>query len=381
MKESDIMKKSIAIIVSTPLTINSFMLDHIRELTKLYDVTVIANKKLGVLSETIDVRFINLQMNRDVSILNDLYCVLKLCRIINNKKFDVVHTITPKAAFIGMLASSICQVQHRFHTFTGQVWITRKGLFRKLLKSIDKLIFKLSSFALVDSPSQRQFLMDEKVITDSGSSVLGIGSISGVNVDKFKYFYGDFIQTREQYNIPKDAFVYLFLGRLCKDKGIDELIESFQSISGNGSQSYLLLVGPNESDYGNEFFNKLDNKNIIPVGLTTKPEVFFNASNVLVLPSYREGFGTTVLEAAACGIPTIASDIYGLSDAVVHNKTGLLHTVRDINSLTACMRKFESNPDVCKKMGILAKERVYNEFTSNYLADELLHFYKERVGV
>ncbi|ANQ20403.1 hypothetical protein BA893_01425 [Vibrio natriegens] len=375
------MKKSIAIIVSTPLTINSFMIDHIRELTKLYEVTVISNKNLGVLSDSIDVKFIHLPMKREISLVNDFVCIIKLILIIINNNFDAVHTITPKAALCGMISSFICRTKHRFHTFTGQVWVTRTGLFRKLLMLIDKFIFKLTSHALIDSPSQKEFLLSHNIVTDKGSTVLGQGSISGVNITKFKFCETEKIQIREKLSIPQDAFVHLFLGRLCKDKGIDELLEAFNENNKAGSESYLLLVGPNESEYDDQFFTDLNNDKIIVVGLTSNPNQYFSASDVLVLPSYREGFGSTVLEAAANGIPTIASNIYGLSDAIVNHETGLLHEVKNVHELSVLMTQLEEDRGLTKKLGKQANERVNNYFSSEYLTRELIEFYKEQLSV
>lgn len=375
------MKKSIAIVVTTPLTINSFMLDHIRELTKLYDVTIIANKNLGVLSGNIDVNFIHLPLKREISLLTDLVCIVKLIRIIFQKNFDAVHTITPKAALCGMASSFICCRKNRFHTFTGQVWVTRTGVFRQFLMLIDKFIFKLSSHALIDSPSQKKFLLTHNIVTDKGSTVLGQGSISGVNISKFKFSETDKVQIRDKFGIPQDAFVHLFLGRLCKDKGIDELLEAFIKNNKAGSEAYLLLVGPNESEYNDQFFTEFNNDKIIVVGLTSNPNQYFSAADVLVLPSYREGFGTTVLEAAANGIPAIASNIYGLSDAIVDNETGLLHELKSVHELSAHMLKLEADRGVTQILGQQANERVNNSFSSEYLTRELVDFYKEKVGV
>ncbi|ATC85302.1 glycosyltransferase [Pseudoalteromonas arctica] len=375
------MKKSIAILVTTPLTVNSFMLDHIRELTKLYQVTIIANKNLGILSDDIDVSFIHLPMKREISLVNDLVCIARLILIINNSNFSAVHTITPKAALCGMVSSFICRTKNRFHTYTGQVWVTRTGLFRQLLILIDKLVFKLSTHVLVDSPSQKSFLLTHNIITNKGATVLGKGSISGVNISKFEFSQTDKKEIRSKFDIPQDAFVLLFLGRLCKDKGIDELLEAYTKNNKAGSDAYLLLVGPNESEYNEQFFNEFKNNKIKVVGLTNNPNQYFSAADVLVLPSYREGFGTTILEAAANGIPAIASNIYGLSDAVVDNETGLLHELKHKGELAEHMAKLEADRALTKRLGQQANERVNNSFSSEYLTSELVSFYKENVGV
>ncbi|NNU10270.1 glycosyltransferase family 4 protein [Vibrio parahaemolyticus] len=373
--------KSIAFVVSTPLTINSFMVNHIRKLSTIYKVTVIANEQLGQINDDLPIDFIHIPFQREISPLNDFLCICKLYKVLRLSNFDAVHSITPKAGLIGMISSYLARVEFRFHTFTGQVWATKKGIFKWLLKSIDRLIFSLSTFSLVDSHSQHTFLLEEKVIRGNKSCVLGSGSISGVDIGKFDYSTKRREEIRLKYNIPLDAYVFIFLGRLCKDKGIDELTEAFQRVSKLNSNVYLLLVGPNEGQYDNSYFEKLGNARIVLAGLTRNPEFYFSASDVLVLPSYREGFGTTVLEAAACGIPTIASNIYGLSDAVVNGSTGLLHEVKNVESLTSCMMELVNNEALTVELGSQAKKRVKEVFSSECLSTELLRFYREHVSV
>ena len=367
--------------MSTPLTINSFMVNHIRKLSTIYKVTVIANEQLGQINDDLPIDFIHIPFQREISPLNDFLCICKLYKVLRLSNFDAVHSITPKAGLIGMISSYLARVEFRFHTFTGQVWATKKGIFKWLLKSIDRLIFSLSTFSLVDSHSQHTFLLKEKVIRGNKSCVLGSGSISGVDIGKFDYSIKRREEIRLKYNIPLDAYVFIFLGRLCKDKGIDELTEAFQRVSKLNSNVYLLLVGPNEGQYDNSYFEKLGNARIVLAGLTRNPEFYFSASDVLVLPSYREGFGTTVLEAAACGIPTIASNIYGLSDAVVNGSTGLLHEVKNVESLTSCMMELVNNEALTVELGSQAKKRVKEVFSSECLSTELLRFYREHVSV
>ncbi|MHA2727324.1 glycosyltransferase family 4 protein [Vibrio campbellii] len=373
--------KSIALVVSTPLTINSFMVNHIQKLSEFYKITVIANEQLDTIRPDLPVEFIHLPMKRDISPLNDLVCIAKLFKIIRSNKFDVVHTITPKAGLVGMISSFLARVDNRFHTFTGQVWVTKSGGLRLLLKSIDKLIFGLSTYSLVDSYSQQQFLFDEKVINCSKASVLGKGSISGVDIVKFEHSKEMRVELRQKHGIQNNAFVFIFLGRVCKDKGIDELMEAFQKVSQTSPNVYLLLVGPNESSYDASYFEKQANERVIVTGSTRHPEHYFSVADTLVLPSYREGFGSTVLEAAASGIPAIASNIYGLSDAVVDKHTGLLHDVRNVESLTSCMFNVINDRKLTSELGLNAKTRVKQYFSADYLSNELMGFYKDNVGV
>ncbi len=379
--------KHIAFIVASPSTINSFMIEHISHLSKNYKITVIANSKLGELGqlhqqiESNLVNFIDLPIQRNISLVRDFMCLVKLLSILRCHKFDVVHTITPKAGLLGMLSSFFARTSYRFHTFTGQVWITRKGVLRHLLISIDKFIFRLSNHVLIDSPSQRDFLLSHFIVTRERSTVLGQGSISGVDISKFEFNELDKSRIRSELTIPQDAFVNLFLGRLCKDKGLDELLEAFLYNNRKGSKSYLLLVGPNEGKYTESYLTSFKSNKIILLAPTSNPNQYFSASDLLVLPSYREGFGTTVLEAAANGIPTLASNIYGLSDAVVDKETGFLHEVKNVQELSSKMLQLEQDTNLTKRLGQQANVRVKEHFSSIHLSNELVRFYKEKVGV
>ncbi|MFA0284333.1 glycosyltransferase family 4 protein [Vibrio sp. 10N.222.55.F12] len=373
--------KKIAFVVATPTTINAFMRSHVFELAKSYHISVIANEELGELDKDLPVTFIHVPIVRDISLINDLSCIIKLRKVLSNGQFDIVHTITPKAALIGMISARLCGVKNRFHTFTGQVWATKSGLFRLLLKSLDKLVFSLTTAALIDSPSQRDFLIKNKVVNNEGALVLGSGSISGVDLNKFYFSDEARDRVRKNHSIPDSSFTFIFLGRLCSDKGIDELLRAFKCVSSEYPQTYLLLVGPNEGKYDIEYFKQIKNPRIILCGMTNTPQDYFSASECLVLPSYREGFGTTVLEAAACGIPTLASDIYGLSDAVVNEQTGILHKVRSSIQLAEHMKLLITDSEHTKSLGEAALLRVQTNFSSDYLSEELVKFYRENISV
>ena len=375
------MKKNIAIIVSSPMTLTSFLSNHIIKLSEDYNIIVFANfpedyeysNLLGV-SE-----FVSVNIKRNIDILSDMMSLYKIFMKFRYYKFDCVHSITPKAGLISMIAAWSLGVPNRFHTFTGQVWVTKTGLFKYFLKFLDKLIFRLSTFSLVDSESQRQFLIKENVISDSNSLVLGLGSISGVNINKFKINNISRVMIRDKYKFSNDDLVLLFLGRLNYDKGIEELIDAFSKLSKQHDNVKLLLVGPNEGDYSQKNVKKLGIDNIYYVGSTTEPELYYSASDVFILPSHREGFGTVVLEASAAKIPSVVSNIYGLSDAVIDGETGLLHKSKDSNDLLNKINRVINDNELRFRLGNNAYKRVLDFYQEDFLSNQLSIFYKQKI--
>ena len=278
-----------------------------------------------------------------------------------------------------MLAAFVTCVPFRVHTFTGQVWATKYGFVRFMLKSFDRVIASLATFNIVDSVSQQRFLINEKVLRRESSVVFGMGSVSGVDLKRFKTNKNVYADVRRELLISTEAFVFIYLGRLNKDKGILDLAHAFSFIK--NKNVYLLIVGPDEGVFVDEIkkinSHKLDQVRF--VAFTTMPERYLASSNVLCLPSYREGFGNVIIEAAAIGVPTIASNIYGISDAIVNNETGLLHESRNIKNIEACMKFFLTNSDEVKKFGKAAKARAIKDFDSNLMSTHWLNFYKRYI--
>ena len=290
-----------------------------------------------------------------------------------------MHSITPKAGLLAMIASFLTRTPLRIHTFTGQVWATSSGSRRLILKYLDRLITYLATIVIVDSPSQQRFLLDEKVLTKNKSIVFGFGSVSGVDLNRFKPNKRIFFEVRHELMIPDDAFVFTFLGRLTKDKGILDLAHAFSIIE--DKKAFLLIVGPDEGEFVSEIkkinADKLDRIRFI--GFTKAPERPLAASNVLCLPSHREGFGSVIIEAAAMRVPSIASNIYGISDAIVNNETGILHKAHDVEAIRDAMTMFLNDIQLSIKYGKAAKSRAIKFFDSKIISRHWLNFYLDRV--
>ncbi len=378
-----IKNNQIFFVATGDVSINAFLLNHLKVLSQYFDVTVVVNTDDPdfLFKQAINVKVIPLNIARNIHILSDIACLIRLISIFIKYHPCAVHSITPKAGLLAMLAAFIARVPFRVHTFTGQVWVTSHGLKRLMLKSFDRLIARLATFNIVDSPSQQQFLIDEKVLSKKNSVVFGLGSVSGVDLKRFKASKAAFNELRHALGISEGAFVFTYLGRLNKDKGVLDLAQAFSKIK--DSNAYLLIVGPDEGGFVDEIkkINVHKLAQIRFVGFTNVPEQYLAASNALCLPSYREGFGSVIIEAAAIGVPAIASNIYGISDAVVNNETGLLHMSADINSILDCLNNFLNDQKLVKKYGDAAKFRAVKDFDANLITAHWCQFYLEHLNV
>jgi len=366
-------KQSICFVATVDFAVNAFLLNHLRELSNHYNLTLVTNlQNPNFLNKNnLNIKLININFSRNINIFSDFYSLTRLIFIFCSNKFDAVHSITPKAGLLAMLAAFIAFIPLRIHCFTGQVWVTRKGLIRKILRLIDKLIGNLTTKNIVDSKSQYNFLLNQKILKKNKTLVFGSGSICGVDLLKFKSNKKIRDSLRRDFKIPSSAFIYIYLGRLNKEKGVNDLIDAF--ILANLKSAYLILAGPDEEEI--VFNTKNHSSNIIFTGYTKIPQDLLAMSDIICLPSYREGFGTVVIEAAAVGIPAIVSNIYGLSDTIVKNQTGLTHKPRDIKGIVHQMVYAYSNQKLMTTFGKAAQKRARIEFDSKILVNHWKDFY------
>ena len=379
--QSNKLTRKICFVTSTAMTVNAFLQGPIKMLAENNAVYVVTNLLVGdsvpVLKDSQKV--ISIPLEREISPVKDLKALFALIRLFRKEKFDAVHSVTPKAGLLAMLAAFVARIPLRVHTFTGQVWASKKGIKRFLLKCIDILIAALTSHNLVDSPSQRDFLVSEKVISKSKAFVFEKGSISGVDLSKFKPDSEARLAIRKQLEIEDNKLVFLFIGRLNIDKGVLDLAQAFSQI--NNKKLHMLFVGPDEQNMQAEINNlQKNNNNIHFIGYTDMPEVFMAAADVLCLPSYREGFGSVLIEAAAVGLPVIASRIYGITDAVIDHETGLLHEPHDINAIQSLIERIAEDEALRTKLGQQARARAIRDFSSELIAQAWVDFYQDKLG-
>jgi glycosyltransferase involved in cell wall biosynthesis len=255
------------------------------------------------------------------------------------------------------------------------------------MKLCDWIIGHLNTQCYADSASQRAFLINEKVVAASKISMLGAGSVGGVDLERFNLsvFGRERVAAiRRELGISRQSSVILFVGRLTKDKGIRELVSAFQMLHRDRKDVELILVGPFEPERDplpQETLNALsDNRNIHVIGFSPEPEKYMALADVFCLPSYREGFGSVIIEAAAMGLPSVASRVVGLVDAVVDGETGLLVPAKDAYALKQALMRMLSEPDMRRRMGRAARIRAARDFDSKSINQLMLEEYKKLVA-
>lgn len=381
------MKKKIAFVVAIPGTAQAFLKDHFRALSVSYDVHLLANFKgnddCRAEFESMGVVCHDVPIVRAICIGKDVVALWSLFRVLKRERFACVHSVTPKAGLLSALAAYCAGISVRIHIYTGQVWATRKGIMRQVLKLMDKVISRLDTNLLVDGESQRKYLIREGVLKESNSAVLANGSICGVRLERFVVSAAVRDEERGKYGFSDKDVVYMFLGRLNHDKGIDELYAAFNRLVGVCPNAKLLLYGSDEENYGTKvalFDNLKPNVNFFYPGVTQNPFNALQAGDVFVLPTWREGFGSSVIEAQALELPVITSDAYGVIDASVANETGLRCSVGDVDGLYECMKKYYDNPGLRKRHGHAGRKRVEEKFSNDVVTAAWVEYYRNIVG-
>lgn len=361
------------------------MRPHLAAMTDYLDVIAVCNgsaeQVVGALPE--DVKFRPIPIERRISPLRDIAALVRLITLFREFRPALVHSITPKAGFLTMVAAYLSAVPVRVHVFTGQVWATKRGFSRIFLRFLDSVTAFLATHVLADSGSQRDYLVSEGVVAPGRISVLADGSIVGVDLSRFRPVAESRARIRKQIDIPDDAFAVLFVGRLTREKGILDLARAFVNSSAGNRNIFLIIVGPDEEGLMPEIERivALCPSRVRYVGMTAQPEDYMRAADIFALPSYREGFGSVVIEAAACGLPAIASRIYGITDAVVDGVTGMLHTPGDIGSIESALCALVGDGGKRIEMGHAARLRVEKLFSERRVVAAQTAFYKEALGL
>lgn len=373
-------KKKIAFVVAIAGTAQAFLKDHMTYLVKEYDVHLVANFKPEEKGEfeQIGVTCHDAPIQRSIKLGADLKALLALRKIFKQEKFDCVHSVTPKAGLLTSVAGWMAGVPNRVHIFTGQVWATRKGVMRTILKMMDKVIAKFDTDILVDGQGQRQFLIKEGVLKDSNSTVLANGSIAGVKLERFVISDSTRKVEREKLGFEEDDVCFIFMGRLNHDKGIGELYEAFDKLIPECPKAKLVLYGHDEEGYdpkAETYANIKRDVNYFYPGHTSAPFASLQAGDVFVLPTWREGFGMSVLEAQGLALPAITSDAYGVVDATAEGTTALRFHVGDVEGLYQCMKAYYDSSELRKEHGLAGRKRVEESFVGSKVSEAWVEFY------
>lgn len=374
------MKKRICFVVSSAITVNAFLKNHIATLSKEYDIYLVGNfndVEIG------DLRSYNLKevrpvkIFRKITIFYDLLALSELFFLFKKFNFDAVHSFTPKAGLLSMLASYFAKTPVRIHIFTGQVWATEVGLRKFLLKLFDWLIVIFASHILVDSTGQLNYLVQENIIKHGKATVLGKGSISGVDTNLFKSSLENKIKFKAELGLTESDIIILFLGRINLDKGILDLVKSFKILNQKFKNTHLLVVGFDEENLIVTLKDEIQYGNFTYAGSVLDPIKYYQVADIFCLPSYREGFGTSIIEASSCQLPIVCSDIYGLSDSMINGITGEKHVVGNYLDLYKVLRKFVENKELRDQMGLNGRMFVDSNFNKQLVSDSWEAFYSK----
>lgn len=324
--------------------------------------------------------FHEIYIPRNIELLNDLKSLIELTKLFAKERYDIVHSHTPKAGLVTALAGFLTTRKIRLHVFTGQVWANSKGLKKFVLKSIDKFIALLNTKNYADSIGQKKLLIAENIGSEKSLSVLHKGSMGGINIDRFdpEKILPLSLKEKERLFPNYQGKIILYLGRLNRDKGLAELASAFNQLKKKHDVK-LLLVGPFETmedEIFSSLINELKNDEAVThLDFVSNPEVYLGLCDIFCFPSYREGFGTVALEASAMEKPIVASNIYGLLDAISDQETGLLFEVKNPLDLEEKMTTLLSDPEYAKKLGKQGRIRVIRDFTDRILTEKMIEEY------
>ena len=324
-------------------------------------------------------RAIEVEMERHISLSKDVRSLMNLIKVFRKEKPYLVHSMTPKAGMLCMLAAWLTQVPRRVHTFTGLIWPTATGMKRRLLMTSDWLTCLCATHVIPEGQGVMNDLQQH--ITNKQMRVLGLGNVRGVDMIRFSK-RPKVVEKAKL--IKKDgAFTFIFVGRIVGDKGINELVEAFVKLSKEMEKPRLLLVGNYEEKLDTlkpiTLENIRENTRIEAVGPQYGDDLlaYYAASNCFVFPSYREGFPNTVMEAGAMELPSIVTDINGSREIVENGKNGVIIPPKDTGALYDAMKKMIEAKDEYNTMAANARSMIESRFEQGYVRKCLLEFYDE----
>ena len=329
------------------------------------------------------IRTIPVEMTRKITPLKDLKALLQLYRIIKKEQPFIVHTHTPKAGILGMLASKLAGVPHRLHTIAGMPLLEAEGIKRWVLDQVEKLTYACATKVYPNSKGLYQIALENKYTVSSKLKVLANGSSNGINTSHFNtniYTKKDKQELKSSLNIKASDFVFIYVGRLVADKGINELMQAFHRFSLENKNVKLLLVGTYEKDLDplleqtEEIIR--DCKQVIAVGWQNDVRPYFAISDCLVFPSYREGFPNVVMQAGAMGLYSIVTDINGCNEIILDGVNGVMVPPKDIEALYQAMMRCLLNKDQLLSSKEKYRTMIQDRFEQEFVWNKILKEYK-----
>lgn len=376
--------KKIIRTATVPLSLDIFCRGLLRELSEEYQIVVVSSPlpELDSIARREGVRTLAVPMQRKIAPLRDLASLIRLALVFRKEKPDMVHSITPKAGLLSMVAAWLTRVPVRVHTFTGLVFPYVKGVKRPLLWFTDHLTAACATHVIPEGEGVKDDLLRHGV-THKSLKVLGNGNMRGVDLSYYQRT-ADVLEKasalRRQFGISGSDFVFLFVGRLDYDKGIDELLRAFNRLTNEGAAAHLLLAGAEDPD-GKPLMESTRqlmavSPNVhVSDGWLEDVRPWYAAADALVHPSYREGFPNVVIEAGAMELASIVTDINGSREIIREDENGVIIRSHDEAALYEAMKAFIQHPDKVYRMASLARAQVADRYEQSYVRQCLKNFY------
>ncbi len=370
---------------TVPGSLDTFCRGVLRELSADYEVVSLSSpgKEMPEIARREQVRTVAVTMHRHISPVNDLVSLCRLVKVLRRERADIIHSMTPKAGLLCMMAAWMVRVPVRVHTFTGLVFPTSTGLKRRILMLTDALTCACATHVVAEGQGVRNDLL-RFGITKKAVRVLGHGNVRGIDLVHYDLTPGVVQRASEircEIGAVKDSFVFVAVGRLVADKGIRELVEAFCSLLAVHPDAHLLLVGDEEPHldplppHTKEAIASCPN--IHAVGNQADVRPYYAAANALVHASYREGFPNVVIEAGAMQLPCIVTDINGSREIIIDNRNGIIVPPHNADRLHAAMLRFASDRQLVNALAANARPLVADRYEQGYVRQCLKDFYKE----
>ncbi|HYK77847.1 MAG TPA: glycosyltransferase family 4 protein [Daejeonella sp.] len=370
-------------ITTVPVSLLVLLREQLKFMSDHYEVLAVSSEgeALKQVALQTGVRTEAVSMTRKITPLKDLMALWKLYQLIRREKPLMVHTHTPKAGLLGMMAAQLAGVPVRLHTVAGMPLLEKQGITRKILTYAEKLTYWCATRVYPNSQKMKEIIVLQRYCRPYKLKVIGNGSSNGVDTAFFanNHLPGHDNELKTSLKISAEDTVYCFIGRIVTDKGICELVQAFINICEKYPHSKLLLVGPFERDLDplDHFIEHqiLNHPSIIWVDFKNDVRPYFRISNIFVFPSYREGFPNVVMQAGAMGLPCIVSNINGCNEIIEDGKNGIIIPAKDARSLQMAMEKLALDKALRERMASVSRQMIVNRYDQEFIMNELLKEY------
>lgn len=378
------MKKLIRI-TTVPSSLRTLLKGQHRFMNEHFEVIGISSKgnALDEVNDKEGIRTHSIEMTRSITPFKDLVATYKLYKFFKREKPFIVHTHTPKAGTLGMLAAKLAKVPNRLHTVAGLPLLETNGVKRKLLDIVEKTTYSCATYILPNSNGLKTIILNNKYTKQQKIKIIGKGSSNGIDTTHYDCSLVSETEKKglkKELNISPNDIVFIFIGRMVKDKGINELVIAFDKLSKTNTNCKLLLVGPHENHLDpllTETENLIKtNAQIKAVGVKLDIRPYVAISHVLTFPSYREGFPNVVLQASCMELPSIVSNINGCNEIITHHENGLVIPSKNIIALQEAMQYMIDNPEKRLEMSKNSRSKILQNYQQEYIWNKLLKFYK-----